>query len=58
MSTETAPSLTQNVVSVAVGAHVTALGWLKGTAAFGLADGGVVLAKDGETHRVEAHPDA
>jgi WD40 repeat protein len=31
---------------------------LRDTAAFALGDGGVVLAKDGETHRVEAHPDA
>ena len=44
--------------AVDAGAHVTAIGWLKGTAAFGLGDGGVLLAKDGETHRVEAHPDA
>ncbi len=58
MSTGTAPSLTQNVASVDAGAHVTALGWLKGAAAFGLADGGVLLVRDGETHRVEAHPDA
>src|ERR671921_2344197 len=58
MSTESAPSLAQSVESFDAGAHVTALGWLKGAAAFGLADGGVVLARDGETHRVEAHPDA
>ncbi|MBZ6077411.1 WD40 repeat domain-containing protein [Microvirga puerhi] len=58
MTAGTAPSLTQNIVPVAAGAHVTALGWLKDTVAFGLGDGGVVLAREGETHRVEAHPDA
>jgi WD40 repeat protein len=58
MTAGTALSLTQSVTSFDAGAHVTALGWLKGAAAFGLGDGGVVLAKDGETHRVEAHPDA
>ncbi len=58
MTAGTAPSLTQSVTPLEAGAHVTALGWLKGTAAFGLGDGGVLLAKDGETHRVEAHPDA
>ncbi|WP_112664599.1 WD40 repeat domain-containing protein [Microvirga flavescens] len=58
MTSQTAPSLTENVAPVAAGAHVTGLAWLKGTAAFALADGGVLLAKDGETHRVEAHPDS
>jgi WD40 repeat protein len=58
MTAGTAPSLTQSVVSIDAGAHVTALGWLKGTVALGLADGGVLLARDGETHRIEAHPDA
>ena len=29
---------------------------MKDVAALGLGDGGVLLAKDGETHRVEAHP--
>jgi hypothetical protein len=58
MSTGTAPSLTQSVAPLNTGAHVTAIGWLKGTAAFGLGDGGVLLTKDGETHRAEAHPDA
>jgi len=58
MTAGTAPSLTQSVVPVKAGAHVTAIGWLKGTVALGLADGGVLLAKDAETHRVDAHPDA
>lgn len=53
-----APSLTQAVVAIDAGAHVTGLAWLGQTAAFALADGGVLLAKDGATHRVEAHPDA
>jgi WD40 repeat protein len=58
MTAGTAASLTQNVTAIDAGSHVTGLGWLKGTAAFGLSDGGILLAKDGETHRVEAHPDA
>jgi WD40 repeat protein len=57
MTAGTAPSLSQNVAALDVGAHVTGLAWLKGTAAFGLGDGAVILAKGGETHRVEAHPD-
>ena len=52
---EVAPSLTENVASLDAGAHVTAAAWLGGTAAFALGDGGVLLAKDGATHRVEAH---
>src|SRR3712207_8709960 len=58
MSATAAPSLTQNVAPIAAGGNVTAAAWLKDVAAFGLGDGGVLLAKDGETHRVEAHPDA
>ncbi len=58
MTATAAPSLTQAVTPIAAGAHVTGLGWLRDTAAFALGDGGVVLAKDGDTHRVEAHPDA
>lgn len=34
------------------------MGWLGATAAFALGDGAVLLVGDGETHRVEAHPDA
>jgi hypothetical protein len=56
--TEVAPSLTENVTPVEAGAHVTAAAWLGDVAAFALGDGAVVLAKDGATHRVEAHPDA
>src|SRR3712207_5860243 len=58
MTAGTAPSLTQSVLPLNAGAHVTAIGWLRGTVALGLGDGGVVLVKEGETHRVEAHPDA
>ncbi len=58
MTDSPAPSLTDAIAPVAAGAHVTGLGWLKDTAAFALGDGGVVLARDGATHRVEAHPEA
>jgi WD40 repeat protein len=54
---EVAPSLTDNVAPLDAGAHVTAAAWLGGTAAFALGDGGVLLAKDGATHRAQAHPD-
>jgi len=57
MTATAAPSLTQNVAPLDAGAHVTALAWLKDTAAFGLGDGGVMIARDGETHRLAAHPD-
>lgn len=56
MPADPAPSLTQNVSSIDAGAHVTGIGWLRDTVAFGLGDGSVLLAKDGETHRVAAHP--
>ena len=41
MTAGTAPSLSQNVAAFDTGAHVTALGWLKGTLALGLGDGAV-----------------
>src|SRR3954447_6076539 len=56
MTSATAPSLTEAVLPLALGAHVTGTAWMGTTAAFGLGDGAVVLAKDGGTHRVEAHP--
>jgi WD40 repeat protein len=56
MTASAAPSLTQSVSPVDAGSHVSGIGWLKGTAAFGLGDGTVLLAKDGESHRVDAHP--
>lgn len=37
---------------------MSTIGWLKGTLALGLGDGAVLLAKDGETRRVEGHPGA
>lgn len=51
-----ASSLTASVTPVTLDAHVTSAAFLGGTAAFALGDGGVVLAKDGASHRVEAHP--
>src|SRR5690242_18757951 len=53
----TSPSLTQNVSPLETGAEVTGLGWLGETAAFALADGAVVLVRDGSQHRAAAHPD-
>ncbi len=55
-TTASIPSLTDAVTPVTLGAEATGLGWLGDTAAFALADGGVVLAKDDATHRTEAHP--
>jgi WD40 repeat protein len=55
--TTSAPSLTQAVVPLDTGAHVTAIAFLKDVAAFALGDGGVILWKDGAQHRVDAHPD-
>jgi YD repeat-containing protein len=58
MPAEVAPSLAERVMAIAAGAHVTAAAWLGDTAAFALGDGGVLLVKDGATHRVETHPDS
>jgi WD40 repeat protein len=58
MSSTAAASLTEAVTPVAAGAHVVGIAWLRETAAFAVADGAVLLAKDGATHRVEAHPEA
>ena len=55
--TTSAPSLTQAVVPLDTGAHVTAIAFLKDVAAFALGDGGVILFKDGAQHRTDAHPD-
>src|SRR3954452_13795908 len=57
MISETAPSLTSHVAAIAAGAYVTAAAWLGETAAFALADGDILLAQHGKTHRVQAHPD-
>lgn len=56
MSTLAVPSLSELVTPVAAGAEVTGLAWLRDTAAFALGDGGVLLAADDVTRRVEAHP--
>ena len=56
-SAATIPSLTDAVAPLSLGAEITGIGWLRDTAAFALADGAVTLAKDGESHRTEAHPD-
>src|SRR5918995_2164803 len=58
MSLADAPSLTQQVTAVPATSHVVACAWLKDIAAFALADGVVLLARDGEAHPVPAHPDA
>ncbi|HEY0570113.1 MAG TPA: WD40 repeat domain-containing protein, partial [Enterovirga sp.] len=58
MSETLSPSLSEQVQSVEAGAEVTGIGWLGATAAFALGDGAVLLVSDGETRRVEAHPDA
>jgi WD40 repeat protein len=57
MTSTASPSLAEHVTPLDPGAHVTAVRWLKDTAAFGLGDGGVFLARSGETHRVAAHPE-
>ncbi|TDR89901.1 WD40 repeat domain-containing protein [Enterovirga rhinocerotis] len=57
MSAATIPSLTEAVTPLEAGSEVSGLGWLKDTAAFALSDGGVLLAKDGATHRAAAHED-
>jgi WD40 repeat protein len=57
MTAGAAPSLTEAVLPLAAGAHVSGLGWLGTTAAFALADGAVLLASGAETHRSVAHPD-
>src|SRR6478609_6044189 len=51
-------SLSENVAAIHADAHVTALGWLKGTLALGLGDGTVLLARGEEINSVAAHPDA
>src|SRR3712207_8086009 len=50
-------ALTQNITPLDAGAHVTAMAWLGDTAAFALGDGNVLLARDGASRRVAAHPD-
>jgi WD40 repeat protein len=57
MTATDSPSLMQHVTPVDAGAHVTGAAWLGDTTAFALADGAVLLARDGATKRVAAHPD-
>lgn len=57
MTSLATPSLLNDVAPIDAGAHVTGLAFLKDVAAFALADGGVLLVKDGASHRVEAHPE-
>lgn len=51
------PSLTECVAPIAAGAHVTAAHWLGDTLGLALGDGRVLLARDGQTDAVTAHPD-
>ena len=51
------PSLTEAIAPLDAGVHVTALAFLGETAALALGDGGVLLARDGDSRRVAAHPD-
>lgn len=57
MAAPTISSLTDHVADIDAGAHVTALGWLGGTAAFALGDGETLLVTGEEQKRVAAHPD-
>jgi WD40 repeat protein len=56
--TITTASLSEQVEAIEAGAEVTGIGWLGTTAALALGDGAVMLAREGETRRVEAHPDS
>src|SRR4051812_38796476 len=58
MTAGTDPSLSQAIAPLAAGDHVVAACWLKDVAAFATAGGTIVLARDGESHMVEAHPGA
>ncbi len=55
---QTAPSLTEHVAPIDAGSHVTAAHWLKDRLALALGDGGVLLAHDGDTQTIAAHPEA
>lgn len=57
MTSAAAPSLTQAVASLHAGEHVIGAAWLRDTAALALADGSVLLVKDGAAHKAAAHPD-
>jgi WD40 repeat protein len=51
-------SLTAHVAEIPAGAHVAGACWLGDEAALALADGGVLLAGEAGTRRVEAHPES
>jgi WD40 repeat protein len=53
----TAPSLAQAILPVPAEAPVAGIAWLGATAAFALADGGVVLSTGEDRRQVSAHPD-
>lgn len=57
MNADTASSLSESIAAIDAGGHVTALSWLKDVAVFGVSDGAVLLAKNGEVHRIAAHPE-
>ena len=56
MTDTLAPTLSELVVPYSAGAEVTGIGWIGPHVAFALGDGGVLIATDGDSHRVEAHP--
>ncbi|MEH3145969.1 MAG: WD40 repeat domain-containing protein [Methylobacterium frigidaeris] len=58
MSATAAPSLTEHVVEIEAGAHVTAAHWLGDRIALAMADGVVLLTDGAAETRVEAHPGA
>jgi WD40 repeat protein len=49
-------SLTEHVIPLQAGAHVSAIGWIGQTVLLALGDGHVLVVRDGETQRVAAHP--
>jgi WD40 repeat protein len=55
---DASPSLTQHVEPLEAGAHVMTVGFLHGTPALALADGGVLLGGPNGFKRIEAHPGA
>ena len=55
---DASPSLAQHVQPLEADAHVMTVGFLQGTPALALADGGVLLGEPGAFRRIEAHPGA
>ncbi|GEP00247.1 WD40 repeat domain-containing protein [Methylobacterium haplocladii] len=56
--TSSVPSLTEHVAPLSAGSHVTLAHWLKDTLALATAEGGVVLAREGEQRTVTPHGEA